>query len=71
VTLFDVYECAIDNPTLEKKIAEAERRLTETDSVLLWEKEYLKHPRDLEPFRFRLDAAGGVHGVSCTKSRRT
>ncbi len=55
VTLFDVYECAIDNATLERKINEAERRLTETDSVLLWEEEYLKHPRDLEPFKFRLD----------------
>src|SRR5213078_587828 len=49
VTLFDVYECAINNATLERKISEAERRLTETDSVLLWEEEYLKHPRDLEP----------------------
>jgi hypothetical protein len=55
VTLFDVYECAIDNATLERKINEAERRLTETDSVLLWEEEFLKHPRDLEPFKFRLD----------------
>jgi hypothetical protein len=55
VTLFDVYECAIDDPTLERKINEAERRLTETDFVLLWEEEYLKHPRDLEPFGFRLD----------------
>src|SRR6266852_1149940 len=55
VTLFDVYECAIDNATLERKINEAERRLAETDSVLLWEEEYLKHPRDLEPFKFRLD----------------
>jgi hypothetical protein len=55
VTLFDVYECAIDNATLERKLNEAERRLTETDSVLLWEEEYLKHPRDLEPFKFRLD----------------
>jgi hypothetical protein len=55
VTLFDVYECAIDNATLERKINEAERRLTETDSVLLWEEEYLKHPRDLESFKFRLD----------------
>src|SRR5437899_4648568 len=55
VTLFDFYECAIDNGTLEKKIHEAERRITETDSVLLWEEQYLKHPRDLEPFKFRLD----------------
>ncbi len=55
VTLFDVYECAIDPTTLEKKINEAERRLTETDSVLVSEEEYLKHPRELEPFKFRLD----------------
>jgi TraM recognition site of TraD and TraG len=55
VTLFDVYECAIDNATLERKLNEAERRLTETDSVLLGKEEYLKHPRDLEPFKFRLD----------------
>src|SRR5467141_1824861 len=55
VTLFDVYECATDPATLEKKINEAERRLTETDSVLVSEEEYLRHPRDLEPFKFRLD----------------
>ena len=36
VTLFDVYECAIDNATLERKLNEAERRLTEIDFVLLW-----------------------------------
>jgi TraM recognition site of TraD and TraG len=55
VTLFDVYECAINPEALEKKIAEAERRLLEADSALLSEEEYLKFPRDLEPFRFRLD----------------
>jgi hypothetical protein len=55
VTLFDVYECAINPEALERKIAEAERRLFEADSVLLTEEEYLKFPRGLEPFRFRLD----------------
>ncbi len=55
VTLFDVYECAINPDLLESRIKEAERRLIEADSVLLWEEEYLKHPRDLEPFQFRLD----------------
>ena len=55
VTLFDVYECAINPEVLERKIAEAERRLLEADSALLTEEEYLKFPRDLEPFRFRLD----------------
>jgi hypothetical protein len=55
VTLFDVYECAINPELLESRIKEAERRLIEADSVLLWEEEYLKHPKDLEPFQFRLD----------------
>src|SRR5438445_5005470 len=55
VTLFDVYECAINPELLESRIKEAERRLIESDSVLLWEEEYLKYPRDLEPFQFRLD----------------
>ena len=55
VTLFDVYECAINPDLLESKIKEAERRLIEADFALLWEEEYLKHPRDLDPFEFRLD----------------
>jgi hypothetical protein len=55
VTLFDIYECAINPEALERKIAEAERRLLEADSALLTEEEYLKFPRDLEPFHFRLD----------------
>ena len=55
VTLFDVYECAINPDLLESKIKEADRRLIEADSALLWEEEYLKHPRDLDPFKFRLD----------------
>jgi type IV secretory system conjugative DNA transfer VirD4/TraG family protein len=55
VTLFDVYECAINPDLLESRIQEAQRRLIEADSVLLWEEEYLKYPRDLDPFQFRLD----------------
>ena len=55
VTLFDVYECAINPDLLESKIKEAERRLIEADFALLWEEEYLKHPHDLDPFKFRLD----------------
>jgi len=55
VTLFDVYECAINPDLLEGRIKEVERRLIEADSVLLWEEEYLKYPRDLHPFQFRLD----------------
>jgi hypothetical protein len=55
VTLFDVYECTISPDVLEKKIQEAERRLVEPDSVLLEQEVYLRQPRDLEPFHFRLD----------------
>ena len=55
VTLFDVYECAINPHLLESRIKEAQWRLIEADSVLLSEEEYLKHPRELDPFRFRLD----------------
>src|SRR6201997_4754515 len=55
VTLFDVYECAISPVVLERKLKEAERRLGESDSVLITQEVYLNHPRDLEPFAFRLD----------------
>ena len=55
VTLFDVYECAISPAVLERKIEEAQRRLGETDFVLVSEEVYLQHARDLEPFPFRLD----------------
>src|SRR5580700_2426557 len=55
VTLFDVYECAISPAVLERKIEEAERRLGEADFILVTQEVYLNHPRDLEPFAFRLD----------------
>jgi hypothetical protein len=66
VTLFDVYECAINPDLLESKIKEAERRLIEADSVLLWEEEYLKHPRDLDPFKFRLDKESNRYRAALT-----
>ena len=60
VTLFDVYECAISPAVLERKIEEAERRLGEADFVLLSEDIYLQHPRDLDPFAFRMDTELGL-----------
>src|ERR1700757_3702958 len=66
VTLFDIYECAINPEALERKIAEAERRLLEADSALLTEEEYLKCPRDLEPFHFRLDRASNRYRAAFT-----
>ena len=66
VTLFDVYECAINPDLLESRIKEAERRLIEADSVLLWEEEYLKYPKDLEPFHFRLDTESNRYRAPLT-----
>ncbi len=66
VTLFDVYECAINSEALERKIAEAERRVLEADSALLSEEEYLRFPRDLEPFRFRLDLESNRYRAAFT-----
>jgi len=64
VTLFDVYECAISPVVLERKINDAQRRLAELDSVLVSEETLLKHPRDLEPFAFRLNADLGMYKAS-------
>jgi hypothetical protein len=66
VTLFDVYECAINPELLESKIKEAEQRLIEADSALLSEEEYLKYPRDLEPFPFRLDTESNRYRAPLT-----
>ena len=66
VTLFDVYECVINPDLLEGRIREAERRLIEADFALLWEEEYLKHPKDLEPFSFRLDTESNRYRAPLT-----
>jgi hypothetical protein len=60
VTLFDVYECAINPSLLETRIVEARRKLVAADSVILSGEEYLKHALVLDPFKFRLDAE--LHG---------
>jgi len=46
---------------LEKKLKEAERRLGESDSVLVSEESLPQHPRDLEPFAFRLNSELGLY----------
>jgi hypothetical protein len=66
VTLFDVYECAINPALLESRIKDAQHRLIEADSVLLSEEEYLKHPRDLDPFQFRLDKESNRYRAQLT-----
>jgi len=66
VTLFDVYECAINPRLLGSRIQEAQRRLIEADSVLLLEEEYLKFPRDFDPFGFRLDTETHLYRAPLT-----
>jgi hypothetical protein len=66
VTLFDVYESTISPDVLEKHIQEAERRLAETDSVLLAPEVYLEQARNLEPFHFRLDPESKQYKTSLT-----
>jgi len=52
VTLFDVYECAIAPDVLERKIQDAERRLTETYSLVVMPEDYLARIKDLKVFDF-------------------
>ena len=49
MTLFDVYECAIDPDLLESKIKKAERRFIEADFALLWEEESNRYRAPLTP----------------------
>src|SRR5437016_2183517 len=49
VTLFDVYECAINPDLLESKIKKAERRFIEADFALLWEEESNRYRAPLTP----------------------
>jgi hypothetical protein len=61
VTLFDVYECAISPVVLERKLKEAERKLGESNSLLVSVQDYLRCPRELEPFGFRLSQELGLY----------
>ena len=58
VTLFEVYECAIDPDLLAERIAEAERKLARVELVLVDAETYLAH-RVLATYPFELDAATG------------
>jgi hypothetical protein len=61
VTLFDVYECAISPVVLERKLKQAERKLGESNSLLVSVQDYLRCPRELEPFGFRLNQELGLY----------
>jgi len=55
VTLFDIYECAINPELLESKIHEAERMLQSRTEYLVSSKDFLDHP-ELEQFGFSHNA---------------
>ncbi len=55
VTLFDVYECAINPEKLEMRIREGERMFQTEEYILVSETNYVAH-RDLAKFPFEKDA---------------
>lgn len=55
VTLFDVYECAINPEKLEMRIREGERMFQTEEYILVSETNYIAH-RDLAKFPFEKDA---------------
>src|SRR5581483_9743438 len=56
VTLFDVYECAINPDLLESRIQEAERMLAVQSHCVIASETFLDHP-ELEKFGFAHDSA--------------
>ncbi len=54
VTLFEVYECAINPELLEERIQEGQRRFERGDYVLVDPQVYVDHP-ELQGFAFHLD----------------
>ncbi|MGA8556533.1 MAG: TraM recognition domain-containing protein [Candidatus Acidiferrales bacterium] len=58
VTLFDVYECAISPETLERKIQEAEDRLTGRRLVVISRSVYIQHVERLHSLGFEADDTG-------------
>jgi len=60
LTLFDVYECAINPELLEKRIHEAERLLQSRTYCIITDQVFLDH-RDLERFGFDFDEPAGSY----------
>ena len=60
VTLFDVYECAINPELLEKRIHEAEKMLQSRTHCIIAAQAFLDHP-DLERFGFEFNEAAKTY----------
>jgi hypothetical protein len=58
VTLFEVYECAISPEILERKIQEAEDRLTGKQYVAISRSVYMDHVQELYELGFEADETG-------------
>ena len=58
VTLFDVYECAISPDILERKIQEAENRITGKHFVVISRSVYMQHVEELHTLGFEADDTG-------------
>ena len=56
MTLFDVYECAINPRLLEQRIEEARERFEDTDYVLIEPKDYYAKQKELQALPFRMDS---------------
>ena len=56
VTLFDVYECAIDPELLEKRILDAEGKLLGKPFLFISPESYASHIADLKSLTFQLDS---------------
>ena len=61
VTLFDVYECAISPEVLERKIQEAEDRITGKHNVAISRSAYMDHVEQLHCLGFETDDTGLVY----------
>jgi hypothetical protein len=55
VTLFDVYECAINPDLVEARIAEGAQRFTQAESILIERRDYQEHAKELATIAFSYD----------------
>jgi TraM recognition site of TraD and TraG len=70
VTLFDVYECAIDPELLEKRIAEAEEKLLGKPLLFLAPELYAEHVTELKNLAFEFDHQLNLYKVKETDEVR-
>jgi hypothetical protein len=65
VTLFDIYECAINRDLIRKRIAEAEELIQGRQYLVIPKSDFISHP-ELEPFGFTAD--DGFHKAPASRA---